>query len=180
MGKKSKKAKNIIKQQISATELRARIPLFIAWIAVPVWIYIVFKNYFSKYAFAPLRTLEIVFSTSAFPDTNWGLIFKTQGGHLINILFILAFWVSVFGWGSLLLKKDEYNSENNLFRIALGSAVTSFFVFIIGNAGLLYAFPVILFLIAGFILGFNKALECVKKISLKSSYTASSFGSVMQ
>jgi 4-amino-4-deoxy-L-arabinose transferase-like glycosyltransferase len=94
------------------------------------------------------------------------LIIDTWVNHLINLVFIFLFWISVFGWGSLFLKKQENKLEINLFRIGFGAAVVIAFTLIIGFAGYLYPLPIIVFLTIGLAMGLNLISKNWQEISL--------------
>ncbi|MCB4792622.1 MAG: hypothetical protein LHV68_12160 [Elusimicrobia bacterium] len=153
----NKKAKmQRIEQKKETPYLDPRLPLFVIIGAFVVWVYFVLSNYWANYSFAPFAIMEKVFSLNEFPNAVSSQVIDTWINHFVNLVFIAVFWFSAFGWGSLLLNKQEYKLELNLFRIGFGIAVTIAFIFVIGLSGFLYAQPVVVFLIIGLILGINK------------------------
>ena len=162
MAKNKRNQKNITVLQPIAGEsqLTARLPL-IAVIAVLIaWTIFVLQHYLQAYPFAPFQTFSAVFSIAEYPPAPWDQIFSVWLGHLTDIIFVILFFISLFGWGSIIDRKSEYNVENNLFRFIFGIAIACAFLFTIGLLGVIYKLPIAIFIFIGLIFGFKFIAAC--------------------
>jgi len=161
--KQLKKAQSL-KETVLTPVLESRLPLIFSIVLFAAWLIFVVKNYWQSYPFAPFETLDRVFSLQGLPNADWGQVTGVWVHHIINIVFVAAFWLSAFGWGTLFLRSQEYTIENNLFRLAFGNGVIVAFVLLIGLAGFLYPYPVLAFLVTGLAIGLTKASKHWKGI----------------
>jgi hypothetical protein len=146
MAKKKNKTKPV---NDTSAFLSPRLPVFVVVTVLATWIFIVLKNYWHAYPYDPFLLLSQTLSLNEFPVAEFSKVWAVWKDHLINIVFVCLFWLSTYGWGALLHGKDQFDGENNLFKIVFGLGVTIAFSLIAGFSGLLYPAPFIIFLLGG-------------------------------
>ncbi|MDO8802853.1 MAG: phospholipid carrier-dependent glycosyltransferase [Elusimicrobiota bacterium] len=143
MAKKHKKDR--VKPE-PAPAVKDRFPGWLVWPVFAAWGIFVLKNYYSR--FAP--DLGRLFSILS-PEQYTAGIFSVLPGHLFNILAAAVFLFCCFSAGRAALKAAGFRFagalEETVFSCGAGFGLLAVYVFLLAAFGLLYFWPVAVFMV---------------------------------